>query len=79
MSLFAVVAELECEYILQRWQGIELAKVMDVYKGRKPIVRDNFDATYAIWRRGETTAIEAMRRLDMKPSTFYRKVWQKGQ
>ena len=28
----------------------------------------------AIWRRGEITAAEAMRRLDMAASTFYRKV-----
>jgi hypothetical protein len=27
-----------------------------------------------LWREGKITAVEAMRRLDMKPSTFYRRV-----
>ena len=75
LTVFAAVAELERGYILQRQrEGIEIAKAKGVYKGRKPIVRDNFDAVVTIWRRGEITAVEAMRRLDMKPSTFYRKV-----
>lgn len=30
------------------------------------------------WRSGEITAREAMRRLDIKPSTFYRKVKERG-
>ena len=80
LTVFAAVAELEREYILQRQrEGIELAKARGVYKGRKPIQRDNFDAVVAVWRRGEITAVEAMRRLDMKPSTFYRKVRQMHQ
>ena len=79
LTVFAAVAELEREYILQRQrEGIELAKARGVYKGRKPIQRDNFDAVLAVWRHGEITAVEAMRRLDMNPSTFYRKVRQMG-
>ena len=77
LTVFAAVAELEREYILQRQrEGIELAKAAGVYKGRKPIQRDNFNAVVALWRQGEITAVEAMRRLDMKSSTFYRKVKQ---
>ena len=80
LTVFAAVAELEREYILQRQrEGIAIAKANGVYKGRKPIVRDNFDAVVSIWRRGEITAVEAMRRLDMKPSTFYRKVKRASQ
>ena len=75
LTVFAAVAELEREYILQRQrEGIEIAKAKGVYKGRKPIVRENFNAVVAIWRSGKITAVEAMRRLDMKPSTFYRRV-----
>ncbi len=75
LTVFAAVAELERDYILQRQrEGIEIAKAKGVYKGRKPIVRENFDTVVAVWRKGEITAVEAMRRLDMKPSTFYRKV-----
>ncbi len=75
LTVFGAVAELEREYILQRQrEGIEIAKAKGLYKGRKPIERPNFAEVVAIWRSGEITAVEAMRRLDMKPSTFYRKV-----
>lgn len=75
LTVFAAIAELEREYIRQRQrEGIEIAKANGVYKGRKPIERDNFDTVVTLWRKGEITAVEAQRRLDMKPSTFYRKV-----
>lgn len=75
LTVFGAVAELEREYILQRQrEGIAVAKANGVYKGRKPITRPNFDAVVSEWRSGSITAVEAMRRLDMKPSTFYRKV-----
>ncbi len=75
LTIFGAVAELEREYILQRQrEGIAIAKENGVYKGRKPIERPEFAAVTALWRKGEITAVEAMRRLDMKPSTFYRKV-----
>ena len=75
LTVFGAVAELEREYILQRQrEGIAVAKANGVYKGRKPITRPNFDAVVAEWRSGSITAVEAMRRLNMKPSTFYRKV-----
>lgn len=75
LTIFGAVAELEREYILQRQsEGIAIAKSQGRYRGRKPIERPNFDQVTALWRSGEITAREAMRRLDMKPSTFYRKV-----
>lgn len=75
LTVFGAVAELEREYILQRQrEGIAIAKANGAYKGRKPIERPNFDAVVAEWREGKFTAVEAMRRLDLKPSTFYRKV-----
>ncbi len=78
LTVFGAVAELEREYILQRQrEGIEIAKAKGLYKGRKPIERPNFAEVVSIWRSGEITAVEAMRRLDMKPSTFYRKVKEK--
>lgn len=79
LTVFGAVAELEREYILQRQQeGIAIAKGQGKYKGRKPIQRANFEQVTALWYGGEITAREAMRRLDMKPSTFYRKVQGKG-
>ena len=75
LTIFGAVAELEREYILQRQrEGIEIAKAQGVYTGRKPIEHPEFEHIVALWRQGEFTAREAMRRLDMKPRTFYRKV-----
>lgn len=75
LTVFGAVAELEREYILQRQkEGIAVAKQNGVYKGRKPIVRPEFASVVALWQNGQITAVEAMKRLDMKPSTFYRKV-----
>ena len=75
LTIFGAVAELEREYILQRQQeGIAIAKAQGIYKGRKPIQRPEFSQVVSLWRKGTITATEAMKRLDMKPSTFYRKV-----
>ena len=47
-----------------------------IYKGRKPIEHPRFNEITSLWKAGTITAAEAMKRLDMKPSTFYRKVKQ---
>ena len=79
LTIFGAVAELEREYILQRQkEGIAIAKAQGAYKGRKPIRRPEFEQVVSIWREGQITAVEAMRRLDMKPRTFYRKVKEIG-
>lgn len=79
LTVFGAVAELEREYTLQRQaEGIVIAKEKGVYKGRKPIVRPEFATVVSLWRKGSITAVEAMNRLDMKPSTFYRKVKEAG-
>ena len=75
LTIFGAVAELDRVYILQRQsEGIAIAKEQGVYKGRQPIVRPEFEQIVKLWRNGKLTAVEAQRRLDMKPSTFYRKV-----
>lgn len=77
LTVFGAVAELEREYILQRQrEGIAIAKAQGKYTGRKLIERSNFDAVEKLWRAGTISAAEAMRRLDMSRSTFYRKVRQ---
>ncbi len=77
LTIFGAVAELEREYILQRQrEGIAIAKAKGVYKGRKPIERGNFQQVVDQWKVGHITAAEAMKRLDLKSSTFYRKVRQ---
>ena len=75
LTIFGAVAELERDYILQRQrEGIEVAKTKGVYTGRKPVVHADFDTVVRKWRAGQITAVEAMKRLNMKSSTFYRKV-----
>lgn len=77
LTVFGAVAELEREYILQRQrEGIAIARERGIYKGRKPIDRPEFQQVVALWRKGGITAVEAMKRLDLKSSTFYRKVRQ---
>jgi len=77
LTIFGAVAELEREYILQRQrEGIAIAKEQGRYTGRKPIVAPDLGRVAGLWREGQITAAEAMRRLNMKSSTFYRKVKQ---
>ena len=78
LTVFGAVSELEREYILQRQkEGIAIAKDQGKYKGRKRIENVNFDAVYAKWQENEITAVEAMKILNMKKSTFYRRVDEK--
>ena len=75
LTIFGAVAELERDYLLQRQrEGIEVAKTKGVYTGRKPVVHADFDTVVRKWHAGQITAVEAMKRLNMKSSTFYRKV-----
>lgn len=75
LTVFGAVAELEREYILQRQrEGIAIAKQKGVYRGRKPIECPGLVPVVTEWRAGHMTAVEAMRKLNLKPSTFYRKV-----
>lgn len=75
LTVFAAVAELEREYTLQRQaEGIAIAKANGIYKGRQPVVRPEFEHIVKLWREGKLTAAEAMKRLNMAPSTFYRRV-----
>lgn len=80
LTVFGAVSELEREYILQRQkEGIAIAKDQGKYKGRKRIENINFDAVYTKWKKNEITAVEAMKILNMKKSTFYRRVDEKLQ
>ncbi len=75
LTIFGAVAELEREYILQRQrEGIAIAKKHGKYKGRKPVDPPGFQAVVAQWQAGKLTAVEAMSKLNMTKSTFYRKV-----
>ena len=78
LTVFGAVAELEREYILQRQkEGIAVAKQQGKYVGRKPMSVPDFDRIVALWQNGDISAVEAMKRLNLSKSTFYRKVRQK--
>lgn len=75
LTVFGAVAELEREYILQRQrEGIDIAKAQGKYRGRKEREYPGFDAVYKKVQLGEITATMAMKLLEMKKSTFYRRV-----
>ena len=81
LTVFGAMAELERENILSRQrEGIAIAKEAGVYKGRQKIKIDKnkFESTCKEWRSGKITATEAMKRLNVKPNTFYRRVEEWG-
>lgn len=79
LTVFAAMAELERENILQRQkEGIAIAKAAGKYKGKPPIKIDEkqFRSVCQQWRNGDITATQAMNDLKLKPNTFYRRVKQ---
>ena len=92
LTVFAAMAELEKEQTAQRRdEGIALRKAEDAarkakgleplyYKGRQSIAidADHFKAEVRKWRAGEQTAVETMKKLGLKPNTFYRRVKEMG-
>ena len=49
----------------------ENGRIYDI--GRKPIDCPKLEQVVSQWNRGETTTVEAIKRLNLKPRTFYRK------
>lgn len=76
LELLSYMAEREREKINGRQtEGIEAAKNNGVVFGRpKQAINDEFKQAYNEWRIGNITAVEAMKRVEMKPNTFYRRV-----
>ena len=72
--MLGYVAEQERAFIKQRQaEGIKLA----IEKGKrlgKPSIQypDNWSEVYAIWKSDSITAREAMKRLNLKPTSFYK-------
>ena len=76
LTIFGALSELERENILQRQrEGIEIAKQNGKVLGR-PVIESpkDWDKVIALWNRGEITAREAMKRLNMNRGTFYRRL-----
>lgn len=81
LTVFGAMAELERDSILERQrEGIAIAKEQGLYQGRQKmkIDREHFEAVVKEWRVDKITAVEAMKRLDIKPNTFYRRVKEWG-
>ena len=77
LQILSYVAEQERINIRNRQrQGIDIAKSLGKYKGRKPIEVENFPDIYTQWKNGEITARKAMELLNIKSNTFYRRVKQ---
>ena len=76
MTIFAGISQFERECILQRQkEGIAIAKAEGKYKGRTPApIPENWHEVYELWKNGEITAVEAQKRMGLKPNTFYRLV-----
>ncbi|OMF75029.1 DNA recombinase [Paenibacillus peoriae] len=76
LELLSYMAEREREKINGRQaEGIAAAKNNGVVFGRpKQEISDDFITVYEEWKQGSITAVEAMRYVEMKPNTFYRRV-----
>lgn len=60
---------------LRQAEGIEVAKNNGVRFGRRKYeINEDFIRVYSEWKSGLITATEGMKRLNLKPNTFYRRV-----
>ncbi len=73
LQLLSYVAEQERAFIKQRQaEGIKLAKEKGKRLGKPPIeYPENWDNVYKVWKSGAITAREAMKQLNLKPTSFY--------
>lgn len=77
LTVFGAMAQMEREYILDRQRGgIEVAKAQGKYRGRKPIDIDEkaFAEEYRKLKNGDTVPKLMMKKLGLKPNTFYRRM-----
>ena len=76
LQLLGYVAEQERAFIKQRQaEGIACAKAKGKKLGRPAIeYPSNWEETYNTWKDKKITAREAMKRLGMKPTSFYKLV-----
>lgn len=77
LQTLAYVAQKERESIRQRQaEGIAAAKARNVHFGRKALPRPSeFNELRELWKRGEISAREAARRIEVSHSTFLK--WAK--
>jgi DNA invertase Pin-like site-specific DNA recombinase len=79
LGVFSSLAQFERENLLERQrEGIEIAKANGKHLGRPKaeVNKKKFVKQYQLWKAGEQTAVETMKKLDLKRDTFYRMVKQ---
>jgi len=76
LTVFGAVAQLERDYIKERQaEGIAIAKEEGKYKGRKPIdYPRQWDKYYNMMKEGNIKAVDAMKILELKKTTFFKLV-----
>ncbi len=76
LTILSAFAEKERNDIKQRQaEGIALAKKGGKHLGRPPVqITDRFIEAYEAWQSGKITAVGAMRKYDIKRSSFYKLV-----
>lgn len=74
LTILSAFAEKERNDIKQRQaEGIALAKKQGKQLGKPPVkITDQFMKAYQEWQSGEITAVGAMRKYDIKRSSFYK-------
>lgn len=80
VQLLGYVAETEREKIKTRQkQGIESARARGKKLGRpKVYIPSNFMEEVEKWRRGEQTAVDTYKKLNIPKTTFYREIKERG-
>lgn len=76
IEVLGTIAEQERLTIHQRQaEGIAAAKAKGKYLGRPRVeLPDNWDDVYSEWKSGNISAVEAMKILGVKKSSFYKLV-----
>jgi len=76
LNVLSFVAENERKSIKQRQaEGISAAKTKGVQFGRPAIpYPENFDDVYSDWKKGRIKAVEAIEKLNLKKTSFYKMV-----
>lgn len=74
IEVLSSMAEQERETIKRRQkEGIEVAKARGKYLGRPKIsYPERWEYFYVLWKSGKLTAKQAMKELDLKPTSFYK-------
>ena len=78
LTVFGAVAQLERDYLKDRqMEGISIAVTEGKYKGRKLIeVPKLWDKYYKMYKENTIKAIDAMKILELKKTTFYKLINQ---